>query len=142
MKYLFVLTAFLTTIGYSSCVTCSDEAKEYSKVEFDMKIEKIPNYRKSRNIILEGKDKNGNNIRWQDFNIWLNNDPRNVAQVDAEIFFKNSKLPTSIDRYYYEEWIIALTRIAKLHGLKVLDNFFLLYHNKYKTGTKPDINLF
>ena len=83
MKYLFVLTAFLTTIGYSSCVTCSDEAKEYSKVEFDMKIEKIPNYRKSRNIILEGKDKNGNNIRCQDFNIWLNNNIDKLSVGDS-----------------------------------------------------------
>ena len=83
MKYLVVLTAFLIAIGYSNCITCSDEAKEYRKIEFDMKIEQIPNYRKSRNIILEGKDRNGDNIRWQDFSIWLNNNLEKLIVGDS-----------------------------------------------------------
>lgn len=76
------------------------------------------------------------------FNIWLNNDSRSIANSDAELFFKSSKLPTSTDRYYYEEWIIAILRIASIHGLDILDKFFMLYNRKFKTGTKPDLNYY
>lgn len=70
------------------------------------------------------------------FNMWLNNDSIADATNDANLFFDESKLPTTTLEFYFEEWIISLTKISKNYGLNKLDEFFELYKKVLATGKK------
>lgn len=88
-------------------------------------------------FIEGGEDSKGlNQQKFTSFNMWLNNDNINDAQQDAFAFFEEAKLPTSGIDLYYEEWIIALTKLTKKYNLLKLDEFFDLYKKVLATGKK------
>lgn len=73
------------------------------------------------------------------FNVWINEDKNEVAKEDAKIFMNLAKMfGNSASEIYFEEYIIALTKIAAFHGTKVIDDFIELFDNAISSGRKMD----
>jgi ankyrin repeat protein len=88
-------------------------------------------------FIEGGKDMKGvTSQKLTYFNMWLNDENFNDAQTDANVFFEESRLPSTTLEIYYEEFIIALTRIAKLYEVGKLDEFFELYKQALQSNRK------
>lgn len=74
------------------------------------------------------------------FNIWLNEDSNEAAKEDANTFMNLAKLfgGSSVTEILFEEWIIALTRISKFHGISKIDDLISLFNKLLKSGKKLD----
>jgi hypothetical protein len=71
------------------------------------------------------------------FNVWLNEDSHEVAKEDAKLFFSIARIGgSSVSEIYFEEWMIAMTRIAKFHGMDKIDEFINLFDKAQKSGRK------
>ena len=71
------------------------------------------------------------------FNVWLNNDTHDEAREDAKAFMHAARLPCNggVSEIFYEEWMVALTRIALEHGLGKVDAFLKLF-SEVKSSNK------
>lgn len=71
------------------------------------------------------------------FNVWLNDDSHEIAKEDAKTFFSIARIGgSSVSEIYFEEWMIAMTRIAKFHGMSKIDEFIESFDKAQKSGRK------
>lgn len=87
---------------------------------------------------IEGsRDIKGVNLnKLAEFNKWLNDDDNNEALNDANAFFEESRLNQTSQEIYYEEYIISLTKIAKMYGISKVDEFFEHFKKVLNSGKK------
>jgi hypothetical protein len=70
MKPLLLIFIISSTIYSCDFDYCDDNVKYYRQAEFSFKIEKKDGHY-TRNITIEGKDKDGIYRKWKDRSIWL-----------------------------------------------------------------------